>query len=78
MAAKTFLECCVYGVAVPGNEGKAGMLALCCGDIGARKDDPDAWEVHLLSDLLAAFKANLPVYAHPLFVRFVDQVDMTG
>ncbi|UMY15550.1 long-chain-acyl-CoA synthetase [Methylobacterium organophilum] len=50
-------EAIVYGVAVPGAEGKAGMAAL--------TTDPD----FDLADLYAALAARLPAYARPLFLR---------
>lgn len=58
----------VYGVQVPGAEGRCGMVAL--------KLQPDYqmdWQA------LAAFVlANLPVYARPYFVRLRDEIDATN
>jgi fatty-acyl-CoA synthase len=55
----------IYGVAVPGHGGKAGMAAL---------------EVDETFDL-AAFRAHvairLPAYARPLFLRIVDSLAVT-
>lgn len=55
----------VYGVQVPGQEGRAGMAALMRQDV-----DVDALAVHL--------KANLPSYAKPLFLRLSKEFDYTG
>ena len=62
----TVLEASVFGVEVPGHEGRAGMAAI------ATTDDFD----------LAAFsehvRDNLASYARPLFLRLVDAVTVTG
>jgi fatty-acyl-CoA synthase len=60
--------CNVYGVEVPGSDGRAGMAALAL-------DDParfagDALYAHAL--------ATLPPYAAPVFVRLQDDADVTG
>ena len=59
-------EAVVYGVAVPGMEGRAGMAAL------VTSDDFD----------LAAFAAHiterLPEYARPVFLRLCRQIATTG
>ena len=55
----------VYGVAVPGQEGRAGMAAIVIG--------PDfTW-----AGLRDALAANLPGYARPLFVRVCDELERT-
>ncbi len=60
------VEATVYGVAIPGSEGKAGMAAIVC-------DGPLDF---------AAFRAHLarrlPAYARPLFVRVMDKIAVTG
>ncbi|XP_043209142.1 long-chain fatty acid transport protein 1-like [Amphibalanus amphitrite] len=57
----------VYGVEVPGVEGRAGMAAVA---------DPDG---HLdLNDLAKGIQRALPAYAQPLFLRRVKHLDMTG
>ena len=60
------VEATVYGVPIPGSEGKAGMAAIVC------DGPPD----------LAAFRAHLarrlPAYARPLFVRVMARLDVTG
>ena len=56
----------VYGVAVPGQDGRAGMAAI------TPKDGVD------LKALYAHLAANLPTYARPVFLRFQDEVETTG
>ncbi|GFS03074.1 long-chain fatty acid transport protein 4 [Elysia marginata] len=57
----------VYGVEVPGNEGKAGMAAIV--------DEKGEVDVNKLGASLAR---SLPPYARPLFVRFIPVADTTG
>lgn len=57
----------VYGVEVPGCEGRAGMAAIL--DIDQTLD---------LSALSVGLVKSLPAYARPLFLRIVLQLDMTG
>ncbi|GAB09947.1 putative fatty-acid--CoA ligase [Gordonia araii NBRC 100433] len=59
-------ESVVYGVAVPGADGRAGMAAVVVGD------DLD-WE-----GLARAVRAKLPSYAVPLFVRVVPELEHTS
>jgi fatty-acyl-CoA synthase len=56
----------VYGIRVPGNEGRAGMAAIM------------ADERFELAELSAHLAKHLPGYAHPLFVRRADSLDVTG
>jgi hypothetical protein len=56
----------VYGVQVPGEEGKCGMAAL--------KSDTNVD----LNTLAIALNKELPAYAKPLFIRFVSEFDHTG
>jgi fatty-acyl-CoA synthase len=60
------IEAVVYGVTVPGSDGRAGMAALV---IGPRFD-------------LAAFRREvherLPAYARPVFLRIVAALEATG
>jgi len=58
-------DVCVYGVAVPGASGKAGMAAL------VARDDLD------LAALRAHLTARLPDYARPLFLRLVPTLEVT-
>ncbi|KAM3171271.1 hypothetical protein ACTXT7_016957 [Hymenolepis weldensis] len=89
LVAKTlnFADCAVYGVKVPGNEGRAGMLGLSlnsseCLD-GEKKGEnrttanDEAREVEILNDLADVFGKQLPQYARPIFVRFMKALDTT-
>jgi fatty-acyl-CoA synthase len=60
------LDATVYGVAIPGTEGRAGMAAL----VVAEGFDLAALRRHL--------DASLPVYARPVFVRIRTALDTTG
>jgi fatty-acyl-CoA synthase len=59
-------EANVYGVEVPGHEGRAGMAAI-VGDDGLD-----------LAALRAYLKAHLPDYARPLFLRLRSDIDKTA
>jgi len=56
----------VYGVAVPGQDGRAGMAAI------------TATEAMDLKALHAHLASQLPAYARPVFLRLQDQVETTG
>ena len=58
----------VYGIAIPGSDGKAGMAAI----IRDEKTPLD------LSGLPGHLKTSLPKYAVPLFVRFVPDFESTA
>ncbi|KAH9507575.1 hypothetical protein Btru_051508 [Bulinus truncatus] len=57
----------VYGVEVPGSEGRAGMAAI----VGSR-------ESINMAQLTKALNNSLPPYARPLFIRFIKEADTTG
>jgi len=59
-------EANVYGVEVPGGEGKAGMAAL--------EADPNLD----LAGLAAHLESNLPAYARPVFLRFQKEIEATS
>lgn len=62
-------EAVVYGVAVPGADGRAGMAAITpCG-----ADDAFDW-----AGLAAHLVQVLPAYAIPVFVRIKPEQEMTG
>ena len=61
-------ECNVYGVQVPGHEGRAGMAAIVLDD--AAELDLEAFRDHLSS--------QLPDYARPVFLRIRTALDHTG
>ena len=57
----------VYGVEVPGVEGRAGMAAIVAPNGGLD-----------LTTFLTSVKKQLPGYATPIFLRLVQQLDLTG
>ena len=59
-------EANVYGVAVPGMDGRAGMAAL----VATPGFDP--------TTLAAQLANNLPVYARPFFLRMMPEMEITG
>jgi fatty-acyl-CoA synthase len=59
-------ETTVYGVQVPGHDGRAGMAAVVCED----NIDLAALRAHLL--------ARLPEYARPLFLRIRGEIEVTA
>jgi fatty-acyl-CoA synthase len=60
------IDAAVYGVAVPGHDGRAGMAALA---VEARFD---------LAALKLHLEASLPAYARPLFLRLVRRIETTA
>jgi len=62
------LDAAIYGVAIAGMEGRAGMAAIV-----AR--DPESFD---LAAFAAHISASLPAYARPLFLRFQSEIDMTS
>jgi fatty-acyl-CoA synthase len=65
-AVPGILEANVYGVAVPGVDGRAGMASLVVnGDLD-------------LDDLPARLKARLAPYARPIFLRLAPRIVVTG
>jgi len=66
MAFDGVKDAIVYGVAIPGTEGAAGMAAL------VAEDDLDLAALH---QHLARL---LPSYARPLFLRITDRIDVTA
>lgn len=62
-----YRDCIVYGVEIPGLEGKAGMAAI--------YDEKATLDVHQLSIDL---KEHLASYAVPRFIRILSKIDLTG
>jgi fatty-acyl-CoA synthase len=60
------IEAAVYGVSVPGYEGRAGMAAITAGPTFS------------IDELSAHLSAALPDYAQPLFVRRRAELSVTG
>jgi fatty-acyl-CoA synthase len=65
-ASRGVLDGVVYGVTVPGAEGRAGMAALA---VDAGFD---------LAEFRADVALRMPAYARPLFLRLLRSVDVTG
>ncbi len=61
--------CNVYGVEVPGADGRAGMAALTLAE-GVTDLDMDRFSAYIAE--------NLPVYARPVFLRIQPDIDVTG
>ena len=59
-------EVVVYGVEIPGQEGRAGMTAI------LESADFD------LEKLTQKIKEDLPSYARPLFIRLIKEIEHTG
>jgi len=60
-------DCVVYGVEVPGAEGRAGMATI-----------PDPERKVDVAKMFAGMTDKLPSYARPIFLRFVDEIDLTA
>jgi fatty-acyl-CoA synthase len=56
----------VYGVTIPGTEGRAGMAAIVCEGV------PDLTALH------RHLAERLPAYARPLFLRLCPRAEVTG
>jgi fatty-acyl-CoA synthase len=61
-------EATVYGVQIPGSDGRAGMAAVVPENVAGL--DLAALREHL--------KAHLPDYARPMFLRLQEHLDITG
>jgi len=66
VAAPGVIEAVVYGVAVPGMDGRAGMAAIVA---------DDGFNLRRFGAHLAE---RLPDYARPVFLRLRDAIDVTG
>lgn len=64
-------EAVVYGVEIPGTNGRAGMATI------VPKGDAAQLE-NRLKELLTYFQKNLPHYAIPIFLRIKTDLDITG
>ncbi|BES89298.1 fatty acid transport protein [Nesidiocoris tenuis] len=62
-----FKDCVVYGVEIPGAEGRAGMAAIVDKELNIN-----------MSKLADGLKKALPAYARPIFIRIIHQLEMTG
>jgi citronellyl-CoA synthetase len=61
--------CNVYGVEIPGADGRAGMAALALAD-GVQDLDLASFSAHVCN--------SLPAYARPVFLRIQRELDTTG
>jgi len=61
--------CNVYGVEIPGADGRAGMAALVLAD-GVESLDIASFSAHVAE--------HLPAYARPVFIRVQQELDTTG
>jgi citronellyl-CoA synthetase len=66
-AAESVAYCNVYGVQLPGTDGRAGMVAISAHD---NQLDIKAISKHIVE--------KVPSYARPLFIRQVMEMDTTG
>ncbi|XP_013779255.2 long-chain fatty acid transport protein 4-like [Limulus polyphemus] len=65
--ALNLTDCVVYGVEIPGAEGRAGMAAII-----------DTEHKVSFDTLAQKLKKLLPTYAMPIFIRIVDELERTG
>ncbi|XP_071856294.1 fatty acid transport protein 1 [Bombus fervidus] len=63
----SYKDCIVYGVEIPGLEGKAGMAAI--------YDEKATLDINKLS---VDLKEHLATYAVPRFIRILSKIDLTG
>uniref|UniRef100_A0A915DDR9 Very long-chain fatty acid transport protein n=1 Tax=Ditylenchus dipsaci TaxID=166011 RepID=A0A915DDR9_9BILA len=70
MPIKSIVDACAYGVLVPGNEGRAGMLAVALAD-GTYLDT-------FIKEVSSRLHDNLASFAVPVFLRICKEVDQTG
>lgn len=61
------LPCVVYGVSIPHTEGRAGMAAIC-----------DPKRTLDLMKLAQDLDNSLPSYARPIFLRIMDEIEVTS
>jgi acyl-CoA synthetase (AMP-forming)/AMP-acid ligase II len=66
IGARGIRDVSVYGVVVPGAEGRAGMAAIVCDD------------TFDLAEFARHVERDLPSYARPRFLRFVEEIEVTG
>jgi fatty-acyl-CoA synthase len=62
------IEATVYGVQIPGSDGRAGMAAIV----------PEKLAAFDIAGLREHLKAHLPDYARPVFLRLQDHLEITG
>lgn len=63
----------VYGVKIPNQDGRAGMAAIVLNSL------PKNITInHVLDNIINEITKNLPIYARPLFIRFDNELLITG
>ena len=65
-----------YGVEIPGNEGRASMVAIV--DSNEASENDETTEPVNMGDLYSSVEKKLPSYARPIFVRLPKSVETTG
>lgn len=69
----TIVESVVVGVKVPLHEGRAGFAIIKLTHPSISKEE----KLKLLNDILPNLRGNLPKYALPIFVKFVENIQLT-
>ncbi|KAI1732719.1 AMP-binding enzyme domain-containing protein [Ditylenchus destructor] len=72
MPLKSVIDVTVYGVEIPGMEGRAGMAAV------VKDEESGQSTEQFLTDLTKLLTTQLPSYAIPVFIRLCNSVDRTG
>uniref|UniRef100_A0A158R5Y7 Very long-chain fatty acid transport protein n=1 Tax=Syphacia muris TaxID=451379 RepID=A0A158R5Y7_9BILA len=62
----------VYGVTVPGKEGRAGMAAL------VKSDECQLTDEEFVKEVYQRLEASLASYAIPVFIRICSSLELTG
>ena len=63
------VDCVVFPVSIPDHEGKAGMAVI---------KEPKLRDEKEMAQLLSRLQKSLPSYAIPVFVRIVNELEMTS
>ncbi len=64
------LEANIYGVQIPGKDGRACMAALTMEGDGTARPNPEQFAQYV--------RDSLPDYSIPLFIRFLPKMQITG
>ncbi|KAK3095057.1 hypothetical protein FSP39_009767 [Pinctada imbricata] len=67
------MDACVFGVLIPGCEGRAGMVAL-----SLKSQGETTLTTHQLATIIDHCKNNLGVYAWPRFLRIQKELEITS
>ncbi|CAR25594.1 ZYRO0A03608p [Zygosaccharomyces rouxii] len=68
-----FAQVVVVGIKVPGYEGRAGFATIKL----KNPETPESGRIAVLNRMLTHLNRELPKYAHPVFVKLVDHIEMT-